>query len=173
MAKAANAILPFNFVQVGNTAGMGDLGDCIWWKGDFSGSGWDEILLYCWLDNNWFLGRFADNLFSFGGGPIGNSLGLGANLQGFLFFRGDFLQAGKDQLLYYHTPDKNWVLMSVDGGLLNYGVIGNQNIDNLYTTSASESFTGCPAIVGNFTSKDNVQILQYNRFSFTWSLATI
>jgi hypothetical protein len=122
----AGSLLGFGWVQVGNTAGFGNLldGQHRFWTGDFTGAGHQQVLFYYSGDTHWWLGDIEEGsltwtLVSDGSGFIASPPGIGINSDGTLE-----LFAVKTSGQLYHirqSSDLTWNVSSwepvIDGDL--------------------------------------------------------
>jgi kumamolisin len=162
LLAALSGSYPMTWQPMENTASFGNLNDSqhLFWTGDFSGSGHDQVLFYNANDSSWWLGDFA------GGGwqPMDNTAGFGGNLNDgqHLFWSGDFSGAGHDQVLFYNADNNGWWLGDFAGG-------GWQVVDN---TAAFGNLNDGQHVfwTGDFSGSGHDQVLFYNANDSSWWL---
>ena len=149
----------------GNTGkpgtGFGNLvtSGCLFWVGDFSGSGDDQVLFYHPSDGNWWLGTFSGNQMSWN--LAGNTTGFG-NIAKDPFFLGDFTGSGQSSILFYSPGDGNWWLGTFSGNQVSWNLAGN--------TKGFGNISKDPFFVGNFTGNGQSSVLFYSPGDGNWWL---
>jgi len=153
---------------VGNTAGFGHrINDGRpFWVGRFSRADRDEILFYYPGDDNWWLGTVDNGQLTWA--LVGNTAGFGHRINdGRPFWIGDFSGDGRSDVLFYYPGDDNWWLGSVNGGQLQWTLVGN-------TAGFGHRINdGRPFWVGRFSRADRDEILFYYPGDDNWWLGTV
>ncbi|MFE9445665.1 M12 family metallopeptidase, partial [Streptomyces sp. NPDC006602] len=95
---------------IGNTAGFGHAINkaFLFWTGDFTGDGREEVLFYYPGDHNWWLGTLQNGQLTWS--LIGNTAGFGTLNDGRPVWTGDFTGNGHTDVLFYYPGDDNWWL---------------------------------------------------------------
>jgi hypothetical protein len=145
--------------NVGNTVGFGNLADGAHpsWIGDFIGSGQAQILFNYVGDGNWWLGTVAGAALSFAN--VGNTKGFGNLADGaHPSWTGDFIAAGKLQILFNYVGDGNWWLGTFAGSVLGWTKVAN-------TVGFGDLADGAhPSWTGPFTGSGQSELL----FNYVW-----
>ena len=139
----AGSILGFGWVQVGNTAGFGNLldGQHPFWSGDFTGAGHQQVLFYYSGDSHWWLGDIEDGSLNWT--LISDSSGFGNLLDGqHKFWTGHFNGGGPAQVMFYYAGDGNWWLADMQGGELSWSLFDNTAGFGNLLDGQHEFFTG-------------------------------
>jgi hypothetical protein len=85
-------------------------GQHLFWTGDFTGQGHDQVLFYYAIDSHWWLGDFADG----GWQQVDDTAGFGNLNDGqHDFWTGDLSGKGQAQVLFYDANDSNWWLGTI------------------------------------------------------------
>jgi kumamolisin len=147
--------------EMQNTAGFGNLNDGqhLFWIGNFTGVGHDQVLMYDNNNNDWLIADFA------GGGwqQVANTAGFGNLNDGqHLFWIGNFNGAFHAQVLFYDANDSSWWLGDFAGG-------GWQQVDN--TAGFGNLNDGQHLFwTGDFSGFGHSQVLFYDANDSSWWL---
>jgi hypothetical protein len=91
--------------------------------GNFTGSGYSELLFYYPESGEWWLGYFSNNQFHLR--LANNSAGFGNLLEGHQIWVGNFTGSQQLDLLFYYPRDGNWWLGRFTETQLNWKLVGN------------------------------------------------
>ena len=115
------------WVQVGNTAGFGQVGDGRpFWTGNFTGTGQTDILFYSPSDKNWWVGHLT-SMLQLVWSVAGNTAGFGQVYDGRPFFSGNFSGNGRTDMLFYSPGDGNWFIGQFSGTSLTWSLAGSSS----------------------------------------------
>ncbi len=150
----------------GNTVGFGQVADGRpFWTGQFTGTGWDELVFYHPSDHNWWLGRF-DAAGTLTWNLAGNTAGFGQVGDGRPFWTGHFTGTASTQLVFYHPSDHNWWLGHFDAaGTLTWNPNPSGN-----TAGFGQVWDGRPFWTGRFTGTAATQLVFYHPSDHNWWL---
>jgi len=134
--------------------------------GDFTGSGFDSLLVYIRGKGNWHIGQFSGTTLNWA--PAGDTRGFGEVGDGRPFWTGKFSGSGRAELLFYFPGDGNWWLGQYDGTNLSWVHAGN-GIGSATDQAEFGSFDKT-VFVGDFTGSGRDSLLVYIRGKGNWRI---